>query len=95
MIGTEQERGRVELVSALSTRFVELRRRAGLTQQGVAGAMGKSRAGKMPAGRLEHGGVQSASVLTVAEYLRAVRAGPIPNSSSTATLRLLPRPSSV
>ena len=37
--------------------------------------MGKSRAGKMPAGRLERGGVQSASLLTVAEYLRAVRAG--------------------
>jgi len=46
-----------------------------MTQQGVADAMGKSRAGKMPAGRLERGGVQSASLLTVAEYLRAVRAG--------------------
>jgi hypothetical protein len=41
----------------------------------VADAMGKSRAGNMPAGRLERGGVQSASLLTVAEYLRAVRAG--------------------
>lgn len=71
----EQERGRKELVDDLSRRFVELRRRAGMTQQGVADAMGKSRAGNMPAGRLERGGVQSASLLTVAEYLRAVRAG--------------------
>ncbi len=75
MSKAEQERGTEELVSGLSTRFVELRRRAGMTQQGVADAMGKSRAGKMPAGRLERGGVQSASLLTVAEYLRAVRAG--------------------
>ena len=75
MSRAEQERGTEELVSGLSTRFVELRRRAGMTQQGVADAMGKSRAGKMPAGRLERGAVQSASLLTVAEYLRAVRAG--------------------
>ena len=75
MSGAEQERGRQELVSGLSTRFVALRRRAGMTQQGVSDAMGKSRAGKMPAGRLERGGVESASLLTVAEYLRAVRAG--------------------
>jgi transcriptional regulator with XRE-family HTH domain len=68
-------RGRKELVDGLSRQLVELRRRAGLTQQGVADAMGKSRARKMPAGRLERGGVQSASLLTVAEYLRAVRAG--------------------
>jgi hypothetical protein len=67
--------GRKELVDGLSRRLAELRRRAGLTQQGVADAMGKSRAKKMPAGRLERGGVQSASLLTVAEYLRAVRAG--------------------
>jgi transcriptional regulator with XRE-family HTH domain len=73
--GTEQERGRQELVSGLSKRFVELRKKAGLTQQGVADAMGKSRARKMPAGRLERGGVENASLLTVAEYLRAVRAG--------------------
>jgi hypothetical protein len=46
-----------------------------MTQQGVADAMGKSRAGKMPAGRLERGAVENASLLTVAEYLRAVRAG--------------------
>ena len=37
--------------------------------------MGKSRAGNMPAGRLERGGAENASLLTVAEYLRAVRAG--------------------
>jgi transcriptional regulator with XRE-family HTH domain len=75
MSGTEQERGRKELVSGLSSRFVELRKRVGLTQQGVADAMGKSRAGNMPAGRLERGAVENASLLTVAEYLRAVRAG--------------------
>jgi hypothetical protein len=46
-----------------------------MTQQGVADTMGKSRAGKMPAGRLERGGVRSASLLAVGEYLRAVRAG--------------------
>jgi len=63
------------LVSGLSLRFVELRRRAGMTQQGVADAMGKSRAGERLARRLEHGGMESASLLTVAGYLRAVRAG--------------------
>ena len=72
---TELERGRVELVRDLSRRFVELRHRAGMTQQGVVGAMGKSRAGKKAARRLEHGSVKGASLLTVAEYLRAVRAG--------------------
>jgi hypothetical protein len=46
-----------------------------MTQQGVADAMGKSRAGKRVARRLEHGSVEGASLLTVAEYLRAVRAG--------------------
>ena len=75
MSGTEQERGRKELVDGLSRRFVELRKKAELTQQGVADAMGKSRARRMPAGRLERGGAENASLLTVAEYLRAVRAG--------------------
>ena len=71
----EQERGREELVTGLSARFVELRRRVGMTQQGVADAMGRSRAGKRLAGRLERSGINSAGLLTVAEYLRAVRAG--------------------
>jgi hypothetical protein len=75
MSRTEPERGREQLANGLSARFVELRRKAGLTRQGVADVMGKSRARKMPAGRLERGGVQSAGLLTVAEYLRAVRAG--------------------
>jgi len=72
---TEQERGRKELVDDLSRRFVELRRRAGMTQQGVADAMGKAQAGKRLAGRLERGAVENAGLFTVAEYLRAVRAG--------------------
>jgi transcriptional regulator with XRE-family HTH domain len=75
MSKNEFGQGRKELADGLSRRLVELRRRAGMTQQGVADAMGRSRAGNMPAGRLERGGVQSASLLTVAEYLRAVRAG--------------------
>ncbi len=75
MFMTEQERGRKELVSGLSSRLVELRKRAGMTQQGVADAMGKSRAGERLARRLGHGGMESASLLTVVEYLRAVRAG--------------------
>jgi len=62
------------LVRDLSRRFVELRKRAGMTQQDVADAMGRTRAGKRLVGRLERGGVASASLLTVAEYLRAVRA---------------------
>jgi len=71
----ESAQGRKELVRGLSARCVELRRRAGMTQQGVADAMGKSRAGERLARRLEHGGMESASLLTVVEYLRAVRAG--------------------
>jgi len=46
-----------------------------MTQQGVADAMGKALAGRKLAGRLERGAVANASLLTVAEYLRAVRAG--------------------
>jgi len=46
-----------------------------LTQQGVADAMGKSGAGERLVRRLERGGVRSASLLTVTEYLRAVRSG--------------------
>jgi len=71
----ERERGREELVDGLSRRFIELRRRAGMTQQGVADAMGKTQAGKRLARRLERGAVENAGLLTVAEYLRAVRAG--------------------
>jgi len=63
------------LVKELSMRLVALRKRAGMTQQGVADAMGKSRAGERSARRLERGAVQNASLLTVAEYLRAARAG--------------------
>ena len=37
--------------------------------------MGKALAGRKLAGRLERGAVANASLLTVAEYLRAVRAG--------------------
>ena len=75
MSTAETDVGRDALVSGLSKRFIELRKKAGLTQQGVADAMGRSRAGTSPANRLERGGVRSASLLKVAEYLRAVRAG--------------------
>jgi len=46
-----------------------------MTQQAVADAMGKSRAGVRLARRLERGGIVTASLLAVVEYLRAVRAG--------------------
>jgi hypothetical protein len=75
MSRSEPRRGREELVNDLSRRLIELRRRAGLTQQGVADAMGKSRVGRRGVGRLERRGVENASVVSVAEYLRAVRAG--------------------
>ena len=75
MSESEQRRGREDLVRNLSRRLIELRRRAGMTQQDVADAMGKTLAGKKLAGRLERGAVENASLLTVAEYLRAVRAG--------------------
>jgi hypothetical protein len=75
MSGSERERGREELVRGLSARLVDLRRRAGLTQQGLADAMGKSRAGERLVRRLERGGIETASLLSVVEYLRAVRAG--------------------
>lgn len=75
MTGTDGERGKKELVGGLSRRLVELRKRAGMTQQAVAEAMGKPRSGKMPAGRLERGGVEGASLVTLVEYLRAIRAG--------------------
>lgn len=63
------------LVSELSARLVALRKRAGMTQRGVADAMGEARAGQRLVGRLERGGVGSASLVTLVEYLRAVRAG--------------------
>jgi transcriptional regulator with XRE-family HTH domain len=75
MSRTEQERGREELVDGVSRRLVALRKRAGMTQQGVADAMGKSRAGVRLARRLERGAIDSASLATLVEYLRAVRAG--------------------
>ncbi len=75
MTGTDGERGKKELVGGLSRRLVELRKRAGMTQQAVAEAMGKPRSGKMPAGRLERGRVEGASLVTLVEYLRAIRAG--------------------
>ena len=63
------------LVAELSARLVALRKRAGMTQQAVADAMGKSRTGRKVVGELERRGLESACLLTVAEYLRAVRAG--------------------
>lgn len=63
------------LVKEISTRLVALRRRAGLTQQGVANGMGKSGNGRRGVGKLERGAVANTSLLTVVEYLRAVRAG--------------------
>jgi transcriptional regulator with XRE-family HTH domain len=72
---TEQNRGREELVRALSLRFVELRRRAGMTQKDAAEAMGRDRSGKVLVCRLERGAIANASLSSVAEYLRAVRAG--------------------
>jgi transcriptional regulator with XRE-family HTH domain len=69
------DRAREELVRALSSRFVELRRKAGMRQQDVAEAMGRERSGQRLVRRLEHGAVANASLCSVAEYLRAVRAG--------------------
>jgi hypothetical protein len=46
-----------------------------MTQQAVADAMGKSRTGRKVVGELERHGLESACLLTVAEYLRAARAG--------------------
>jgi hypothetical protein len=63
------------LVAELSARLVALRKRAGMTQQAVADAMGKSRTGRKVVGELERRGLESACLLTVAEYLRAARAG--------------------
>jgi transcriptional regulator with XRE-family HTH domain len=67
--------GRGVLVKELSSRLVALRKRAGMTQQAVADAMGKSRGGERLVRRLERGGTETASLLSVVEYLRAVRAG--------------------
>jgi hypothetical protein len=62
-------------VDGVSRRLVALRMRAGMTQQAVADAMGRSRTGRKVVGELERRGLESACLLTVAEYLRAVRAG--------------------
>jgi transcriptional regulator with XRE-family HTH domain len=75
MSGTESRAGRDALVKELSARLVALRKRAGMTQRGVADAMGKSRGGERFVRRLERGGTETASLLSVVEYLRAVRAG--------------------
>lgn len=75
MSKADQDRGREELVRELSLRFVELRRKAGMTQLGAAEAMGRERSGKRFVSRLEHGAVANASLCSVVEYLRAVRAG--------------------
>lgn len=75
MSGTESRPGSAVLVKELSSRLVALRKRAGMTQQAVADAMGKSRGGERLVRRLERGGIGTASLLSVVEYLRAVRAG--------------------
>ena len=69
------ERGHEELVRNLSRRLVELRKRAGMTQQAVAEAMGKPQAGERLARRLERGGLEGAGLASLVEYLRAIRAG--------------------
>jgi len=71
----DQYREREGLVRALSLRFVELRRKAGMRQQDVAEAMGRERSGRRQVRRLERGAVANTSLCSVAEYLRAVRAG--------------------
>ncbi len=75
MSTTEHERGREELVRAVAARLVELRRKAGLTQQGVAEAMGRERSGRWLVAGLERGAVAGASLSSLVEYLRAVRVG--------------------
>ena len=60
---------------ALSARLVELRRKAGMQQQDVAEAMGRDRSGIVLVSRIERGAIANASLNSVAEYLRAVRAG--------------------
>ncbi len=75
MSRTDPTAGRDVLVAELSARLVALRKRAGMTQQAVADAMGKSRGGERLVRRLERGGIESASLVTLVEYLRAIRAG--------------------
>jgi hypothetical protein len=75
MSGIEPSREREELVRALSLRFGELRLKAEMTQKDVAEAMGHERNGIMLVSRAEHGAVANASLCSVAEHLRAVRAG--------------------
>jgi len=75
MGGTESRAGRDVLVKELSARLVALRKRAGMTQQEAADAMGKLKTGRKVVGELEQRGLESACLLTLAEYLRAVRAG--------------------
>jgi len=66
---------RAELIRALSFRLVELRRQAGMRQEDVAEAMGLDARLKSLVSRFEHGAVGNATLLSVADYLRAVRAG--------------------
>src|SRR5512137_2512855 len=72
---TEKNLGRSELVRAVAARLVELRRKAGLTQQGVAEAMARERSGRWLVAGLERGAVAGVSLSALVEYLRAVRAG--------------------
>lgn len=46
-----------------------------MSQEAVAEAMGRPKAGERLARRLERGGVEGASLATLVEYLRAIRAG--------------------
>jgi hypothetical protein len=75
MSKADQDRGREELVRAVAARLAELRRKAGLTQQGVAEAMARERSGRWLVAGLERGAVANASLSSLVEYLRAVRAG--------------------
>jgi transcriptional regulator with XRE-family HTH domain len=59
----------------LSARLKELRKQAGMKQKDVAEAMARPGSGTRLVQRLEHGGAGKASLSSVVEYLRAVRAG--------------------
>ncbi len=91
---TEQERGREELVRALASRFVELRRKAGMTQFDVAEAMGRERSGQQLVSRFESIGFAKASLAWVVEYLRAVRTGfgSLKDALDRYTSKPIPRP---
>jgi transcriptional regulator with XRE-family HTH domain len=64
-----------ELVSVLGPRLRELRRRAGLTQEELAGRMGLSSPNKALMVRLERGRTGNPGLATLGRYLRACRAG--------------------